>query len=53
METALDQGTGTRAAGATGHAHGSSATARGWWLRADNGLERRWEWNGNACGRPS
>ena len=21
-----------------------------WWLRADNGLERRLEWHGHACG---
>ena len=32
---------------------GKAGTGRGvdyWWLRADNGLERRWEWHMHACG---
>ena len=53
METASDQGTGMLAAGETGQAQGSSARARGLWLRADNGLERRWEWHEHVRGRPS
>ena len=41
-------GSGTPAAG-DGMA-GAWRGAENWWLRADNGLERRWEWHGHACG---
>ena len=29
---------------------GAGRGADDWWLKADNGLERHWEWHGHACG---
>ena len=47
VETAV-LGSGTRSAG--GGRAGAGRGADEWWLRADNGLERHWEWNGHAFG---
>ena len=47
VETAV-LGSGTCAVG--GGRAGAGRRANDWWLRADNGLERRWEWHGHACG---
>ena len=41
-------GSGTCAAG--GGRSGAWRGADDWWLRADNGLERCWEWHRHACG---
>ena len=38
----------TRTAG--GDRVGAGRGADDGWLRADNGLERRWEWHGHTCG---
>ena len=42
----LSSGTCAAGGGRTGAGRG----ADDWWLRADNGLERQWEWHGYACG---